>query len=170
VLVVRKHHFLVRWSHWLNVPVFLGFILGLILSGISIYWASPIYQHKPDPNRGNTDVAADGLRFDGLLRSYPSMSQAKWARVDFSVHLDGSGDPDPYFVSLDLATIRHPQTLLAPHFDGQPLTVDDRAPLPLLVPMKLGLKKCEGCYQDYFVADEPRDEWSECGYSRYDGI
>jgi len=55
VLVVRKHHFLVRWSHWLNVPL----LLGLILSGISIYWASPIYQHKPDPNTGNTDVAAD---------------------------------------------------------------------------------------------------------------
>jgi len=35
VLVVRKHHFLVRWSHWLNVPI----LLGLILSGISIYWA-----------------------------------------------------------------------------------------------------------------------------------
>jgi hypothetical protein len=33
VLVVRKHHFLVRWSHWLNVPV----LIGLILSGISIY-------------------------------------------------------------------------------------------------------------------------------------
>jgi hypothetical protein len=46
VLVVRKHHFLARWSHWLNVPI----LLGLILSGISIYWASPVYQHKPDPN------------------------------------------------------------------------------------------------------------------------
>src|ERR1700726_5196489 len=55
VLVVRKHHLLVRWSHWLNVPI----LLGLILSGISIYWASPIYQHKPDPNTGNTDVEAD---------------------------------------------------------------------------------------------------------------
>ena len=55
VLVVRKHHVLVRWSHWLNLPI----LFGLILSGISIYWASPIYQHKPDPNTGNVDVAAD---------------------------------------------------------------------------------------------------------------
>ena len=55
VLVVKRHHFLVRWSHWLNVPL----LLGLVLSGISIYWASPIYQHKPDPNTGNFDVAAD---------------------------------------------------------------------------------------------------------------
>jgi thiosulfate reductase cytochrome b subunit len=55
VLVARRHHLLVRWSHWLNVPI----LLGLILSGISIYWSSPIYQHKPDPNTGNFDVAAD---------------------------------------------------------------------------------------------------------------
>ena len=55
VLVAKRHHLLVRWSHWLNVPI----LLGLILSGISIYWASPIYQHKPDPLTGNFDVAAD---------------------------------------------------------------------------------------------------------------
>src|SRR5580693_8109362 len=55
VLVAKRHHLLVRWSHWLNVPI----LLGLILSGISIYWASPIYQHKPDPNTGNFDVVAD---------------------------------------------------------------------------------------------------------------
>src|SRR5580700_5228046 len=55
VLVARRHHLLVRSSHWLNVPI----LLGLILSGISIYWSSPIYQHKPDPNTGNFDVAAD---------------------------------------------------------------------------------------------------------------
>jgi thiosulfate reductase cytochrome b subunit len=55
VLVVKRHHLLVRWSHWLNVPI----LLGLILSGISIYWASPVYRHKPDPTTGNFDVAAD---------------------------------------------------------------------------------------------------------------
>jgi thiosulfate reductase cytochrome b subunit len=55
VLVASRHHLLVRWSHWLNVPI----LLGLILSGISIYWSSPIYQHKPDPLTGNFDVAAD---------------------------------------------------------------------------------------------------------------
>jgi len=36
VLVVRRHHLPVRCSHWLNVPI----LLGLILSGVSIYWAS----------------------------------------------------------------------------------------------------------------------------------
>ena len=55
VKVVSKHHLLVRWSHWLNVPI----LLGLILSGIAIYWASPVYQHKPDLRTGNFDYLAD---------------------------------------------------------------------------------------------------------------
>jgi len=55
VLVVRRHHLLVRCSHWLNVPI----LLGLILSGVSIYWASPVYQHKPDPLTGNVDPLGD---------------------------------------------------------------------------------------------------------------
>src|SRR5262249_10907184 len=43
-LIVCRHHVLVRISHWLNTPL----LIGLILSGISIYWASPIYEHAPD--------------------------------------------------------------------------------------------------------------------------
>jgi hypothetical protein len=34
VLVVRRHHLLVRCSRWLNVPI----LLCPILSGMSIYW------------------------------------------------------------------------------------------------------------------------------------
>jgi DMSO/TMAO reductase YedYZ molybdopterin-dependent catalytic subunit len=111
-----------------------------------------------------------GLRFDDLLRAYPPMSQAKWARVESSVNLDASGNPDPYFMSLDLATARHPQTLLATHFNGQPLTLDHGAPLRLLVPVKLGLKNVKAITRITYVAEEPRDYWAERGYSGYDGI
>jgi DMSO/TMAO reductase YedYZ molybdopterin-dependent catalytic subunit len=111
-----------------------------------------------------------GLRFDDLLRAYPPMSQAKWARVESSVNLDESGNSDPYFMSIDLATARHPQTLLATHFNGQPLTVDHGAPLRLLVPVKLGLKNVKAITKITYSAEEPRDYWAERGYSRYDGI
>src|SRR6201988_1943203 len=111
-----------------------------------------------------------GLRFDDLLHAYPPTSQAKWVRVESSVNLDPSGNPDPYFVSLDLPTARHPQTLLATHFNGEHLTVDHGAPLRLLVPVKLGLKNVKAVTKLSFVAEEPRDYWAERGYSRYDGI
>jgi len=111
-----------------------------------------------------------GLRFDDLLRAYPPMSQAKWARVESSVNLDPWGNPDPYFVSLDIPTARHPQTLLATHFNGKPLTVDHGAPLRLLVPVKLGLKNVKAITRITYMEKEPKDYWAERGYSNYDGI
>jgi thiosulfate reductase cytochrome b subunit len=53
--VVKKHHILVRITHWLNIPI----LLGLALSGMSIYWAAPVYQHAADPVTGNTDYLVD---------------------------------------------------------------------------------------------------------------
>jgi len=72
VRLARKHHLLVRASHWLNVLL----LAGLIVSGISIYWASPIYQHGPDLQTGNSDYFADAgvwlcAHVPGL-HSYPS--------------------------------------------------------------------------------------------------
>jgi DMSO/TMAO reductase YedYZ molybdopterin-dependent catalytic subunit len=73
-------------------------------------------------------------------------------------------------MSLDLTTARHPQTLLATHFNGQSLTVEHGAPLRLLVPVKLGLKNVKAITKISYAAEEPNDYWAERGYSRYDGI
>ena len=111
-----------------------------------------------------------GLRFDDLLHAYPPVSQAKWAHIESSVNLDADGNPDPYFVSIDLLTAQHPQTLLATHLNGEPLTVEHGAPLRLLVPVKLGLKNIKAITRITYTKDEPLDYWAERGYSRYDGI
>ena len=111
-----------------------------------------------------------GLRFDDLLHAYPPVSQAKWAHMESSVNLDANGNPDPYFVSIDLQTAQHPQTLLATHRDGKPLTVEHGAPLRLLVPVKLGLKNIKAITRITYTKDEPPDYWAKRGYSRYDGI
>src|SRR4029077_15799858 len=100
-----------------------------------------------------------------LLRAYPPMSQAKWAHVESSVNVDDSGNPDPYFMSIDLATARHPQTLLAPHLSGERVTVAHGGPLHMLVPMKLGLKNVKAITKITYSAKEPRDYWAERGYS-----
>jgi DMSO/TMAO reductase YedYZ molybdopterin-dependent catalytic subunit len=111
-----------------------------------------------------------GLQFDDLLHAFPPISKAKWARVESSVNLDASGNRDPYFVSIDLATARHPQTLFATHLSGQPLTVEHGAPLRLLVPVKLGLKNVKAVTRITYSAEEPGDYWARYGYSSYDGI
>jgi DMSO/TMAO reductase YedYZ molybdopterin-dependent catalytic subunit len=111
-----------------------------------------------------------GLKFDDLLHAYPPVSQAKWAHIESSVNLDANGNPDPYFVSIDLLTAQHPQTLLATHLNGKPLTVEHGAPLRLLVPVKLGLKNIKAITRITYTKDEPPDYWAKRGYSRYDGI
>ncbi len=111
-----------------------------------------------------------GVKFSDFLRAYPPVSQAKWARIESSVNLDSDGNPDPYYMSLDLDTARHPQTLLATHFNGQPLPVEHGAPMRLLAPVKLGLKNVKAVTRISYTEQEPRDYWAERGYSRYDGL
>ena len=118
-----------------------------------------------------------GLRFADFLSAYPPMPGAKWARLDSSVNLDTDGNSDPYYVSVDLPTARHPQALLAthqsdPHQQMIPLTVEHGAPLRLIVPMKLGLKNIKAITKITYTAEEPKDYWSDegRGYSRYDGL
>ena len=111
-----------------------------------------------------------GIRFDDFLTAYPPMSQAKWARIESSVNRGPWGNPDPYFVSLDLSTARHRQTLLATHLNGKPLTVAHGAPLRLVAPVKLGLKNVKAITRITYTEDEPADYWAKRGYSCYDGI
>ena len=55
VRVVAKHGALVRLAHWINVPL----LLGLVASGLSIYWASPVFLHAADPLTGRRDWMVD---------------------------------------------------------------------------------------------------------------
>jgi len=111
-----------------------------------------------------------GFRFGDLLKAFPPATGARWAKIESAVNLDGSGNPDPYYVSIDLATARHPQSLLATHFSGTPLPVEHGAPLRLVVPMKLGLKNIKAITSIAYTVEEPPDYWNERGYSRYDGL
>ncbi|MEO6463004.1 MAG: molybdopterin-dependent oxidoreductase [Candidatus Eisenbacteria bacterium] len=111
-----------------------------------------------------------GFRFADFLAAFPPRSGARWAALRSAVNLDAHGRPDPYYVSLDLATARHPQVLLATRKDGRPLTLGHGAPLRLVAPMKLGLKNIKGLTAIEYVEHEPADYWNERGYSRYDGL
>jgi DMSO/TMAO reductase YedYZ molybdopterin-dependent catalytic subunit len=111
-----------------------------------------------------------GLRFADFLRAYPPAPAARWARLDSAVNRDSDGKRDPYYVSIDLPTARHPQTLLATHVSGKPLPLAHGAPLRLLAPMKLGLKNIKAITSITYSAEEPADYWNERGYSKYDGL
>jgi len=75
--VVPKHHALVRITHWLNIPI----LLGLGLSGISVYWASPVFKHAPHAATGGSeDYLADIGRWIvvHILRQTPTEASNGW--------------------------------------------------------------------------------------------
>ncbi len=111
-----------------------------------------------------------GLRFADLLAAHPPAPSARWAAMRSEVSLDGRGRPEAYYVSIDLDTARHPQTLLATHHDGRPLTLAHGAPLRLVAPVKLGLKNIKALTHIAYTEREPADYWNERGYSKYDGL
>lgn len=120
---------------------------------------------------GWSQVAAwGGLRFADLLAAFPPAPGARWAAMRSSVSRNGAGIPEPYYVSIDLETARHPQALLATHHAGAPLTLAHGAPLRLVAPMKLGLKNIKGLTDIVYTQAEPADYWNERGYSKYDGL
>jgi DMSO/TMAO reductase YedYZ molybdopterin-dependent catalytic subunit len=111
-----------------------------------------------------------GILFADLIAAFPPGPGARWVAMRSSVSLDRAGRPEPYDVSIDLGTALHPQTLLATHHHGRPLTLAHGAPLRLLAPVKLGLKNVKGLTDIAYTASEPPDYWNERGYSKYDGL
>lgn len=55
VPVVPKHELLVRLSHWIHVPL----LVGLIVTGLAIYWAAPVFKHRPTVANPRGDYVAD---------------------------------------------------------------------------------------------------------------
>ena len=63
VRVAHKHHVLVRWTHWVHVPL----LLGLVATGLAIYWAAPVFKHVPTVASPRGDYLADLGRAVGPL-------------------------------------------------------------------------------------------------------
>lgn len=78
---------------------------------------------------------------------------------------------DDYYESLDMATARHPQTLLCDEMYGQPLTREHGAPLRLQIPTKIGYKQAK-YLTDMKVTNliEKVGYWEDQGYSAFYGL
>jgi DMSO/TMAO reductase YedYZ molybdopterin-dependent catalytic subunit len=79
---------------------------------------------------------------------------------------------DNYYESIDLATARHPQTLLCYEMYGKPLDRGHGAPLRLQIPTTLGYKQAK-YLMTLSVVDElgaGKSYWGDQGYSWYGGI
>lgn len=78
---------------------------------------------------------------------------------------------DDYYESIDMATARHPQSLLCYEMYGRPLTREHGAPLRLSIPTKIGYKQAK--YLTDLKVSHVLDKigyWEDQGYSEFYGL
>ncbi|MEV6483978.1 molybdopterin-dependent oxidoreductase [Streptomyces sp. NPDC051576] len=69
-----------------------------------------------------------------------------------------------YSANLRLADFTAPQTLLATHHDGEPLTAEHGFPLRLVVPHLYGYKSAKWLRAIEYLTEDRRGFWEERGY------
>lgn len=79
---------------------------------------------------------------------------------------------DGYYSSWDIASAVHPQTLMAYQKNGEPLPIENGAPLRLAAPIKLGYKQSKWVTRITLVSQlsRYRGYWEDMGYEWFAGI
>jgi DMSO/TMAO reductase YedYZ molybdopterin-dependent catalytic subunit len=79
---------------------------------------------------------------------------------------------DRYYESWDLRSCLHPQTLMAYQKNGQPLAIENGAPLRLASPIKLGYKQSKWVTRITLVSQlsRYRGYWEDQGYEWFAGL
>jgi DMSO/TMAO reductase YedYZ molybdopterin-dependent catalytic subunit len=104
-----------------------------------------------------------GVRLRDLIDLAQPQASARY--VNFT-----SGDG--YYSSWDLPSALHPQTLLAYRMNGQPLPIDNGAPLRLAAPIKLGYKQSKWVTKVTIMNQLPNKKgyWEDQGYEWFGGL
>jgi len=97
---------------------------------------------------------------------------AKFARGSANAPSVAMQTPDgEYYVSMDMPSALHPQTVLAWEMNGEPLEDEHGAPLRLVLPVKYGIKSIKRIGRVEYVRERrPDDYWAERGYDWYAGL
>ncbi len=108
-----------------------------------------------------------GARFSTFMNYYKIGKKADGRYYSYV----GLETPDgKYYVSIDMESMLHDQTLLAWEMNGKPLSDVNGAPLRLIIPIKYGIKSLKRIGRIYFSDKRPPDYWAERGYDWYSGL
>jgi DMSO/TMAO reductase YedYZ molybdopterin-dependent catalytic subunit len=108
-----------------------------------------------------------GARFSDFMARY------KLGAKDATEYFPYVGLQTPdgkYYVSIDMESMLHAQTLLCYEMNGKPLSFDNGAPLRLIIPVKYGIKNLKQIGSIQFADSRPPDYWAERGYDWYSGL
>ena len=104
-----------------------------------------------------------GVRMQDLLRLAQPLPSAKYVYFKSA---------DGYYESWDLASVVHPQTLLAYQMNGKDLPQENGAPLRLAAPIKLGYKQSKWVTEVVVTSQllPKRGYWEDLGYEWFGGL
>jgi DMSO/TMAO reductase YedYZ molybdopterin-dependent catalytic subunit len=101
------------------------------------------------------DMSFAGVKFSDFMAAYHLPRKAYVGLVS----VDGN-----YYVSIDMESMLHEQTLLAYEQNGVALSTQHGAPLRLMIPNKYGIKNIKQVGRIFFSDQRPPDYWAEQGY------
>ena len=105
-----------------------------------------------------------GVKFSDFVKHYGLIDQSR-------MHYAGLSTPDKgYYVGIDMKSVLHPQTILCYEMNGQPLPMNQGAPLRLIIPVKYGIKHLKRIGTIFFSDVRPPDYWYERGYDYFSGL
>jgi DMSO/TMAO reductase YedYZ molybdopterin-dependent catalytic subunit len=104
-----------------------------------------------------------GIRMQEIIALAQPKANAKYAYFKSA---------DGYYESWDIASVLHPQTLLAYQKNGEALPAENGAPLRLASPIKLGYKQSKWVTRVTLVSNlsPMKGYWEDQGYEWYAGL
>lgn len=113
------------------------------------------------------EIQYAGARFSDFIKHYNLGKKLDGTYYNYV----GLETPDKkYYVSIDMESMLHPQTVLAYEMNSEPLLEENGAPLRLIIPVKYGIKNLKRIGTIFFSDERPRDYWAEKGYDWYSGL
>ncbi|MBC7715006.1 MAG: molybdopterin-dependent oxidoreductase [Rhizobacter sp.] len=113
------------------------------------------------------EMSYAGMRFSDFMKFYDIGKKPDGSYYAYV----GLETPDKeYYVSIDMESMLHPQTVLAYEMNEAPLSLANGAPLRLMIPVKYGIKNLKRIGKIFFSDTRPRDYWAERGYDWYAGF
>ena len=110
----------------------------------------------------STQFTYSGVRFSEFMKSFGLETRYRYVGLETPDH--------QYYVSVDMDSMLHPQTLLAFEMNERPLSGENGAPLRLVIPIKYGIKSLKRIGAIRFSNTRPPDYWAERGYDWYSGL
>lgn len=108
-----------------------------------------------------------GLKFSDFMSIYNVGKKSDGTLYKYV----GFETPDEeYYVSIDMKSMLHAQTVLAYEMNEAPLSLKNGAPLRLIIPIKYGVKSLKRIGRIFFADERPKDFWTEQGYDWYSGL